>query len=186
MPEFDFSAIPRPAVELIQHGLTANGQAVAIDGIFGQKTGDAYARYLRTKMPGYERKLNERSRRNLAGVHSDLVAAVEAALIISPIDFVVTEGLRTRDRQRELFEKGASSTMNSRHLTGHAIDVAARIGDEIRWDWPLYEQIARAFKMAAHQLGVSLEWGGDWTSLRDGPHFQLCWDRYPAADTEAT
>ena len=83
------------------------------------------------------------------------------------------EGVRSEARQRELFDCGASTTMNSRHLTGHAVDLAAWVGGAIRWDWPLYHKIGEAMKDAAKRLEVELEWGGDWTQFKDGPHFQL-------------
>lgn len=124
-------------------------------------------------------KLSKASRDKLKGVHPDLLRVVERAILYTPIDFRVTEGVRTHQRQKELFEAGASTTMNSRHLTGHAVDVVALLGREVRWDWPLYTVIARAFKEAAAAEGVPLEWGGDWKSFRDGPHFQLPWDKYP-------
>jgi peptidoglycan L-alanyl-D-glutamate endopeptidase CwlK len=69
--------------------------------------------------------------------------------------------------------------MNSRHITGHAVDVAAYV-DGIRWDWPLYAEIAKAVKTAAAELKIPITWGGDWTSLRDGPHYELDRDHYPA------
>ena len=62
--------------------------------------------------------------------------------------------------------------MNSRHLTGHAVDVAAWV-DGVRWDWPLYDAIAVAVKQAAKELDVAIVWGGDWATFRDGPHFEL-------------
>lgn len=125
-------------------------------------------------------RFSERSARNLAGVHPRLVAIAALALAESDVDFVVTEGLRTRTRQAELVASGASRTMNSRHLTGHAVDVAAWVGGSVRWDWPLYEQIARAFKSAALTLDVPLVWGGDWERFRDGPHFELARGEYSA------
>lgn len=100
--------------------------------------------------------------------------------------FTITEGLRTKERQAKLVEAGASKTMNSRHLTGHAVDVAAMIdfdgdGDlDIRWDWPLYFRIAGHMKDAAFALKIPLTWGGDWSSLKDGPHFELPHREYPA------
>ena len=117
--------------------------------------------------------LSRRSRDRLVGVHPALVAVVEAAIARTPIDFMVTEGLRTRERQAALVKAGASRTMVSRHLSGHAVDVCALIDDKVRWDWPLYPRIAGAFKAAALELGIPLIWGGDWPSLRDGPHFEL-------------
>ncbi|QBX38598.1 M15 family peptidase [Brevundimonas sp. S30B] len=124
-------------------------------------------------------RFSARSRRNLAGLHADLVGVAEAALARTPIDFMVTEGLRSRERQAALVRAGASRTLNSRHLTGHALDVAAWVDGQVRWDWPLYPPIAQAFKAAAAERNVSLIWGGDWPTLRDGPHFELDQRRYP-------
>lgn len=123
-------------------------------------------------------KLSKRSRDSLQGVHPDLVRVVERAIQITEVDFVVIEGLRTPARQAELVKAGASQTQNSRHLTGHAVDLAAWVGT-VRWDWPLYPRIAAAVKQAAKELGVPIEWGGDWTSFKDGPHFQLPRKVYP-------
>jgi peptidoglycan L-alanyl-D-glutamate endopeptidase CwlK len=120
-----------------------------------------------------------RSRARLTGVHPDLVRVVELALTYSPHDFTITEGLRSVARQRELKAAGASQTMNSRHITGHAIDFAVLVGGKVRWDWPLYGQVAVAFKRAAKELNVPIIWGGDWKSLRDGPHVELDRKRYP-------
>ena len=123
-------------------------------------------------------RFSERSLKNLEGVHPDLVAVAHAALAKTSVDFVVTEGLRTLERQRQLIDKGVSLTMKSRHLTGHAIDVAAYDGG-VWWDWPLYEKIAAAFKSAAHELKVPIVWGGDWRVFKDGPHFELDRKVYP-------
>lgn len=123
--------------------------------------------------------LDKRSLTRLEGVHPDLVKVVKKAHELSPVDFIITEGLRSSQRQAELVKAGASKTMRSRHLTGHAIDVAAKVGGEVRWDWPLYSKIAAAMKLAATSLGVKIEWGGDWKTLKDGPHFQLRWEEYP-------
>jgi len=76
--------------------------------------------------------LSQRSRDKLAGVHPDLVRVVERAIELTEIDFVVTEGLRTVERQKQLVAAGASATMNSRHITGHAVDVAALVAGEVR------------------------------------------------------
>lgn len=124
-------------------------------------------------------KLSKRSLDNLQGVHPDLVKVVHRAIELTQVDFGVIEGLRTAERQRELKAKGASKTLNSRHITGHAVDVMAYIGSEGRWDWPLYPKIARAFKQAASELGVKIIWGGDWRTLKDGPHFELDRSVYP-------
>ena len=121
--------------------------------------------------------LSKRSLSNLEGVHPDLVACVKRAICITKQDFTVIEGLRSLERQEKLVASGASKTMNSRHLTGHAVDI---IPYPVSWDWPLYYPIADAMKSAAKELNVDLEWGGDWTSFKDGPHWQLGWKTYPA------
>lgn len=118
-------------------------------------------------------RLSERSTKRLDGVHPRLVAVVREAAALSPVDFMVTEGLRSRERQAALVRAGASRTLRSRHLTGHAVDVAALVDGQVRWDWPLYPRIAAAFKAAAARQGTAMVWGGDWTRLRDGPHFEL-------------
>lgn len=123
--------------------------------------------------------LGSRSRANLAGVHPELVRVVERAIERSEIDFTVTEGMRTATRQAQLLAAGASRTMQSRHLTGHAVDLAALVGGQVRWDWPLYARLAAAMKAAAAELGVALVWGGDWRTLKDGPHFELDRKVYP-------
>ncbi|NBW16041.1 MAG: M15 family peptidase [Caulobacteraceae bacterium] len=121
----------------------------------------------------------------LAGVHPDLVRVVERARLAEP--FIVVEGLRTRERQAALVKAGASRTMNSRHLTGHAVDLAYWLDDgdgvpeqgEVRFDWPLASKLAAAMKAAAATEGVALVWGGDWASFPDGPHFELDRRSYP-------
>lgn len=113
------------------------------------------------------------SNNNLKGVHPDLVKVVEKAITLTEIDFRVTEGLRSKTRQIELVNKGASKTLNSRHITGHAVDVVALIGGSVRWDWPLYDKIAKAFKQASKELNIPIIWGGDWKTFKDGPHFEL-------------
>lgn len=128
--------------------------------------------------------MDARSERNLKGVHPDLVAIVKAARVSSlavPIGFKVIEGVRTLERQRELVRIGASHTLRSRHLTGHAIDVVA-LDDAgaVSWHWPLYTLIAECMAQAARRLELPIEWGGKW-KLRDGPHFQLPWAAYPVA-----
>lgn len=125
-------------------------------------------------------RLSERSNDRLAGVHPDLIRVVRRAIRLTAVDFGVTEGRRSKDRQRRLVASGASQTMNSRHLTGHAVDLVAYLDGTVSWDWPLYYRIADAMKEAARLEGVPLEWGGDWTSFKDGPHFQLSWKEYPA------
>lgn len=124
-------------------------------------------------------KLSNQSVGKLQGVHPDLRRVVTRAIQISEIDFKVIEGRRSLVRQKELVAAGASQTLNSRHLTGHAVDLVALVNKKVRWDWPLYAIIAKAMKAAAKELNVPLEWGGDWKKFKDGPHFQLPFKQYP-------
>jgi len=123
--------------------------------------------------------LGKRSRTRLAGVHPDLVVVVATAITMTGIDFTVLEGRRSIGRQRELVLKGASQTLRSRHLTGHAVDLGAYVDGQVRWDWPLYHKINKAMQQAADYCDVNIEWGGNWTKFKDGPHFQLPWKEYP-------
>ena len=117
---------------------------------------------------------------NLYGVHPRLRRVVEEAIRRTPVDFGVTEGLRTYSRQVQMFNAGATQTMNSRHLTGHAVDLVAYVGNRISWEMPYYKAIKDVMFEVAAEMDVELEWGGDWKTFKDGPHFQLSWKRYPA------
>ena len=128
------------------------------------------------------RRYSKRSLGNLKGIHPDLRRVIDRALQQSPYDFIVIEGLRTMQRQRELVANGDSTTMNSRHLTGHAVDLLPVGPNGPAFAWPLYDRLGPAVKAAAEAEGVKIEWGGDWPKFRDGPHFQLSWDAYPAED----
>ena len=123
-------------------------------------------------------KFSKRSLKKMAKVHPDLVAVAKLAINITAVDFGVTEGHRTLDRQKQLKAAGASRTLKSRHLIqpdgyAHALDVVAYLNGRVNWSWPLYTQIAKAFKTAAKKKKVRITWGGDWKSFRDGPHFQI-------------
>ena len=121
--------------------------------------------------------LGTRSRQRLSGVHPDLVAVVKRAIQITEQDFTVLEGVRNINRQRELFKAGKSTTMNSRHLTGHAVDLAPW---PIDWeDLSRFELVADAMKQASEELNVPVIWGGDWRTFYDGPHFELDRKVYP-------
>lgn len=122
-------------------------------------------------------KLGTRSKQKLSGVHPDLVAVVKRAIQITEQDFTVLEGVRNINRQRELFKAGKSTTMNSRHLTGHAVDLAPW---PIDWeDLSRFELVADAMKQASEELDVPVIWGGDWRTFYDGPHFELDRKVYP-------
>ena len=176
-----------------------------IDGIAGKLTVEAVnkaaakAVELTVKEPTSPIKeigfvLGERSLKNLEGVHPDLVAVVKRAIQISRTDFTVIEGLRTKERQKELVYKGVSKTMNSRHITGHAVDIVPVKDGVIGWRIDDYYPLAEAMATAADELGVRVRWGGSWSAINnrknhpsdwikayragggkfiDGPHFEL-------------
>jgi peptidoglycan L-alanyl-D-glutamate endopeptidase CwlK len=108
--------------------------------------------------------LSARSFKSLVGVHPDLVKVVQSAILDTPIDFVVIEGVRTVARQAELVMSGASQTMESRHISGHAVDLAAWVG-EVRWDMGLYYQIAATVQKVSRYTGIPIRWGGCWVRL---------------------
>lgn len=129
--------------------------------------------------------LSRRSEERLQGVHPDLIRVVRGAILHSKTDFLVVEGRRTLDRQKELFAAGKSKTMRSRHLTGHAVDLAPLVdlnGDgakELTWIRESFFPIVDAMRASAAAAGVLIEWGGDWRDFVDMPHWQLPWSRYP-------
>lgn len=124
-------------------------------------------------------QLSQRSLTRLIGVHPDLVDIVKLAIQRTSVDFLVVEGVRTVAQQREYVTKGASQTMNSYHLPqadglGHAVDLAPLVDGAIPWnDWAKFKNLADVVKACAAELGVPVEWGGDWSTFKDGPHFQI-------------
>ena len=120
--------------------------------------------------------LGKRSLERLVGVHPDLVRVVKRAIELTDHDFSVIEGLRTLETQRAYVVKGASKTMNSRHITGHAVDLYP-VGRPTPWD--KCQMIAKAMQAAADELGVAIVWGGSWKSFVDQPHFELLRSKYP-------
>ena len=134
-------------------------------------------------------KLSEKSLQRLTGVHPDLQAVVKRAIEITPVDFLVVEGLRTKERQAYLLDAGKSRTLNSYHLTGHAVDIAPIVDGKPSWDWKYFFPMANAMRIAAKELNVRVKWGACWKyfdqipsildesilskELADGPHFQI-------------
>lgn len=155
-------------------------------------------------MPTYI--LGTRSLKELNGVHPDLVRVVKRAIQITPIDFAVADGIRTIEEQRAFVASGASKTMDSRHLTGHAVDLVAFVGNKGRWEMDLLCKVAEAMRAAAIECSVPIRWGGNWDVLLtstdapledvvhdyiqkridagrkpfvDAPHFELPLAQYP-------
>jgi len=142
-------------------------------------------------------KHDERSAQSCEHVHADLVKVFELAAdklnAEGDIQVVGIEGARSLKRQKMLFAKGATKTLKSRHLIqgddakAKALDIVPVLDGVIAWDWPLFDLIASAMKDAAKEVtafdgqlvGDGLEWGGDWRSFKDGPHWQLNSKRWP-------
>ena len=124
-------------------------------------------------------KLGTKSLSTLKGVHPDLVKVVKRAIELTECDFTITEGLRTKERQAQLLKEKKTTTSNSRHLTGHAVDLAAWVDGTVSWNWDHYYKIAEAVKQAAKELNISIEFGGEWKSFPDAPHWQSPWSKYP-------
>ena len=131
--------------------------------------------------------INTSSENKLKRVHPDLVRVVRrtAKLIKDKsFGFVITCGPRTVAEQKKLFKAGATRTMDSRHIPGKdgyakAVDFAVTLNGKTKWDWPLYQKLAGIVKEAAKLEKIPVEWGGDWKTFKDGPHFQLPKIKYP-------
>lgn len=142
-------------------------------------------------------QLGQRSLANLQGVHPDLVKVMKAAIVNSPVDFTITEGLRSTKRQQELFSQGrttpgvkVTNADGVKNLSNHQDEADGRkdgLGQAVDL-YPFFlgkvqvnhkDTIARLKDIAAHikktakELGVKIVWGGDWKSPYDPPHFQL-------------
>lgn len=133
-------------------------------------------------------KLSQSDERHLKKLHPDLARVVRRCAAdwkAADKSFFITCSLRTLAEQKKLLAAGASRTLRSRHLPGktnglaHAVDLAMRMGKDVKWDEPLFVDLGKRMKAAAKAEKVPLEWGGDWKSFSDKPHFQLPWAKYP-------
>lgn len=124
-------------------------------------------------------RFSQRSENNLKDVNSDLVNVIRRTLEITPVDFIVIEGLRTEARQKQLVAEKKSQTMKSRHLTGHAVDI---IPVNTKWQIEEFKPLLKAVKQAADELGVKLRFGINWkndpslpieTRFIDAPHVEI-------------
>jgi peptidoglycan L-alanyl-D-glutamate endopeptidase CwlK len=136
-------------------------------------------------------KLNKRSETNLAGVHPKFASVVSRAAEICDIEFTVIEGVRTKERQAQLYAQGRTTagqivtwTLNSNHFInaktgyGHAVDILPATG----WnDLKGFDKVAAAMFQAASELRVKIRWGKDWNmngkvgekGESDSPHFEM-------------
>ena len=119
-----------------------------------------------------------KSSERLAQVHPDLQRVFNEAIKDSPLDFSITQGLRTKEQQKVLFDAGKSQTMNSRHLTGHAIDIAVIRDGDVTWDAKYYIPVIDHIKSIAKSMNIPIVSGGDWVSFKDYPHIELHRSKY--------
>ena len=122
-------------------------------------------------------KFGKTSEEKLSTVNSQLASVARKALELTPIDFGITEG------RRSIVAEGASKTMKSKHLTGHAIDIVCYADDKITWDLEYYQIVANAFALACEELHLNVRWGGSWkvndftldpeNKFIDAVHFEL-------------
>ena len=131
-------------------------------------------------------KLTEKDKTKLKQLHPELQKVVAEYLRIGDVPITILEAKRTLATQKKYVASGASQTLRSRHLTGHAVDIAPLDGGKASWAWPLYYKLAPQMKQAAKNVGVPIEWGGDWVKFKDGPHWQLPWKKYPSMDASAS
>ena len=137
------------------------GLVEALSGIKVERTGILPPR--QTK-PASGFRLSEQSLKRAEGVNEKLVQCAKLAIHLSLVDFGIFEGLRTAEHQRELVNKGASRTMQSKHIQGLALDLVPWIGGKFVWDWDGCAKIAFAMDQAATELGIAhrITWGGAW------------------------
>lgn len=124
-------------------------------------------------------KASKRTRDNLKGVDHRLIALVGYALAISEQDFFVNEGLRTAEKQMEYFKKGVSQrdgvTKKSEHQLGRAVDVyyTGWKNTDPNENNPKWQKVFAAFKTAAKNLNIKIDFGAEWKTFKDYPHIEL-------------
>ena len=140
-------------------------------------------------------KLSERSLNSLKGVNPNLVKVVERAIELTEQDFLVLEGVRSKEQCYINYGKGRTAAqcsakgvptkyaqpslskvtwlnnpLASKHVTGNAVDL---VPYPVTWDnLNKFKLINEAMQKAAQELGVSLDWGGLWKN-KDYPHWEL-------------
>jgi peptidoglycan L-alanyl-D-glutamate endopeptidase CwlK len=116
---------------------------------------------------------SQKSLDKLSTVAQPLQQVFKEAITNSPYDFSITEGIRSKERQQQLYDEGKSQTLNSKHIVGKAVDIAVFVDGAVTWDMKYYKQVAEHILAVAKLNDVSLTWGGNWKSFKDGPHFEL-------------
>lgn len=118
-------------------------------------------------------ELSEKDYKKLEGVDEELKRLVEAVSKRSELTFIITEGIRSQERQKELYEAKKSKTLNSKHLTGDAVDIGVIVDGKLTWDKKYYDQMGELFEETAKELNIPFRWGGRFKNFYDGPHQEL-------------
>lgn len=123
--------------------------------------------------------LSKKSKDNMKGVDPRLIKIAEMAITITRVDFGIPAdgGIRSAERQNELFKKGLSKLecfkKKSEHQSGKALDFYAFVNGKASWEPEHLSMVACSFLQSASVLGYKLNCGGLWKSFVDMPHVQL-------------
>jgi hypothetical protein len=105
-------------------------------------------------------RFGRRSKARLKGVNVKLVNVLNE--LIKIMDVTIIEGVRSKERQAELLEKGATKVKYSRHMEGKAVDLAPY---PIDWnDRERFHYMGGMIRGIGKQMNVNIRWGGDWDS----------------------
>lgn len=127
-------------------------------------------------------RLSKRSLRRLRGVEPVLVAILVEGIKESPYDFGIPRhgGYRTESEQYLLYKQRPKVTnidgyhRKSYHQSGRAFDIYAFVDGKATWEPKYYKPISDHLKkIAKDRFNVELEWGGDFSTFVDLPHFQI-------------
>lgn len=130
-------------------------------------------------------KLGKHSEKALEGVNAELAMVIRTAIGNSPVDFMVTEGVRTQERQVQLYAQGRKTrgkivtnadgvNIRSKHQTGRAVDICPWVEGKLAWeDDTAFNEISGHIKRVAKVLNVRIKWGGDFKGSWDKPHYEL-------------
>lgn len=140
--------------------------------------------------------LSKLSLNRLEGLNPELLNVVKRAIELTTQDFLVVEGIRTKEQCWINYGKGRTASqckaknvpikyaqpnlpkvtwlndpLGSKHVSGNAVDL---VPYPVDWnDLNKFRTIAVAMKAAANELNVKISWGGDWKKTKDYPHFEL-------------
>lgn len=137
--------------------------------------------------------LSKRSLDNLEGVHPSLVQLIKSAIVDTPVDFTVVEGVRTTKKQQEYYAQGRTKPgkivtysdgiiKKSNHQIkadgyGHAVDLYPYFDGKVQVDHKdtikKLKQISDHIKAKAKCMNINIVWGGNWKKPFDSPHFEI-------------